>query len=82
MPETKSLTIRGVDESVAREFAAGAAVRGITQAEYLRRLLQLRFFANAHTMELPHNAPLEDLGASAKHLQQWILDLDMDDKSA
>lgn len=38
----KILSIRGVDEEVSRQFAAGAAVRGITQAEYLRRLLDLR----------------------------------------
>ena len=38
----KILSIRGVDEDVSRQFAAGAAVRGITQAEYLKRLLDLR----------------------------------------
>lgn len=38
----KILSIRGVDENVSRQFAAGAAVRGITQAEYLGRLLELR----------------------------------------
>lgn len=45
MPETKSLTIRTVEEQVAREFAAGAAIRGITQAEFLKRLLALRMEA-------------------------------------
>lgn len=38
----KILNIRGVDEEVSRQFAAGAAVRGITQAEYLGRLIELR----------------------------------------
>lgn len=38
----KILSIRGVDEDVFRQFAAGAAVRGITQAEYLRLLIELR----------------------------------------
>lgn len=42
MPETKFLNIRNVEEAVAREFSAGAAIRGITQAEYLKRLLKLR----------------------------------------
>lgn len=38
----KILSIRGVDEDVIRQFSAGAAVRGITQAEYLKRLIDLR----------------------------------------
>lgn len=38
----KILSIRGVDEGVSRQFSAGAAVRGITQAEYLKRLVELR----------------------------------------
>lgn len=42
MADKKILNIRGVDESVHRRFSAGAAARGITQAEYLRRLLDYR----------------------------------------
>lgn len=38
----KILNIRSVDEEVIRKFSGGAAVRGVTQAEYLRRLLNLR----------------------------------------
>ncbi len=39
---TKFLNIRGVEDQTARAFSGGAAVRGITQAEYLARLLALR----------------------------------------
>lgn len=38
----KILNIRGVEETVARQFAAGAAIRGVTQAEFLKLLLDLR----------------------------------------
>ena len=38
----KIIQIRGVREEVARQFSIGAAVRGITQAEYLFRLMVLR----------------------------------------
>jgi len=41
----KILNIRGVDEKVAREFAAGAAIRGLTQADFLQKLLELRMEA-------------------------------------
>ena len=37
----KTLSIRGVNEHVAQAFAGGAAVRGWTQAEYLRQLMYL-----------------------------------------
>lgn len=47
----RRISIRGVDEAVARQFAAGAAARGITQAEYLRRLIDLRTEISA-AMEL------------------------------
>jgi hypothetical protein len=40
----KVLNIRGIDEEVARQFAGGAAVRGWTQAEYLKQLLWLHSF--------------------------------------
>lgn len=40
---TKILNIRGVEDHVAREFSVGANARGLTQAEYLRRLLAFRF---------------------------------------
>ena len=37
----KVLNIRGIDETVARDFSASASVRGMTQAEYLARLMEL-----------------------------------------
>jgi len=37
----KVLNIRGVNDSVARLFSAGAAIRGMTQAEYLAALVDL-----------------------------------------
>lgn len=46
MSANKYLNIRNVDEDVARKFSAGATVRGLTQAEYLGLLVELREMAD------------------------------------
>ena len=50
---TKTVAIRSVPEDVAEKFSIGAKVRGITQAEYLFRLLVLRDMV-AEVAEIPH----------------------------
>ncbi len=40
-PKAKILSIRGVDDLDARDFSSSAAVRGMTQAEYLHELIAL-----------------------------------------
>lgn len=67
MPETKFLTVRNVEESVAREFSAGAAIRGITQAEYLKRLLALR--TEAAFAAIMAARPDEDDANAAKQMR-------------
>lgn len=81
MPETKSLTIRAVEEDIAREFAAGAAIRGITQAEYLKRLLRFRMLASVHlrgTRDTPDEQRVDD----HKTLAGFMASLDLWDMSA
>lgn len=42
MPDlTPQLTVRNLDRETYDQFRRGAAARGITQAEYLRRLVEL-----------------------------------------
>lgn len=41
----KIIGIKGVPEDVAKQFSVGAAARGITQAQYLTGLLELRSLA-------------------------------------
>lgn len=79
--ETKFLTVRGVEDSVAREFSAGAAVRGINQSEYLRRLLQLRLIAGQH-LSRPVGASEAEKAAHFEHLTQWMNDLNLWDQTA
>ena len=45
MPDT---LIRNLDADTQQRLRTGAAARGITQAEYLRRLLSLPALAAAH----------------------------------
>lgn len=43
-PKAKILSIRGVSEQVARDFAGSAAIRGYSQAEFLKQLMELHKF--------------------------------------
>ncbi len=57
----KVLNIRGIDEDVARQFSAGAAIRGVTQAEFIGRLLALRNAAS-ELLEYVPNRPFDSCG--------------------
>lgn len=76
----KIMNIRGVDERVAREFAAGAAIRGLTQAEFLKKLLELRMEAclAISTREGDPKWAMERIA----NLHQWLSENEMLDMYA
>lgn len=76
----KILSIRSVDEDVIRLFSGGAAIRGITQAEYLQRLLELRCWA-VTAVQLSSR---EDHGPAAaiEVLRKALTELDLWDTTA
>ncbi len=83
---TKFLNIRGVEDSVAAEFSAGAAIRGITQAEYLARLIRLRGAAfhrigsrDLDRIDLNDPAAVARLLESVRELQNLIIELELGD---
>ncbi len=83
---TKFLNIRGVEDSVAAEFSAGAAIRGITQAEYLGRLIRLRgeAFHRIGARDLDGMDPNDPKAAarlleSVRALQRFIIELELGD---
>ena len=58
----KVLSIRNVSERDARDFAASAAVRGMTQAEYLSALIGLHQFVRRLQWETTEDPTDEDGG--------------------
>lgn len=77
----KILNIRGVDENVAREFAAGAAIRGYTQAEFLKKLLELRMEAALLVLEPSQYRP-DVVESKFRAFQQFVTANDLMDKYA
>lgn len=79
----KILNIRGVDERVAREFAAGAAIRGLTQADFLQKLLELRMIATVAIGDPGRtDSSVEALSACWNSLRAWLVSNEMLDMYA
>lgn len=79
----KILNIRGVDEDVSHQFSAGAAVRGITQAEYLRLLIELReHTVTAMQLHERTNPPLFSASDSLDEIRAFLSNHSLWDRTA